>query len=212
MGENIEIDRCCRSHDHCNLSVESGETKYGYNNTGLYTVSDCQCDTNLRLCLENLRFWVADLVNGVYAFTNRKCLLNLCTMDFYRCARDESVRISTINETMFHGIEEANDTEAVNLLIINGMENKQKNEQSKSVENERSHAQFNQNPVPYQLQRQNSHYAAVHPTQLQRIDNLNTEVANQRNHPYQSFHFYYQNLPTQRQSDTICCVDEFQQL
>lgn len=96
LGENTEIDRCCRSHDHCRLSIAPGETKYNFTNDGLYRISDCLCDNEFRYCLDNTNFWVANLVAGLYAFTNNRCLVNICAYLGYRCSRGVDVELRYI--------------------------------------------------------------------------------------------------------------------
>lgn len=194
---------CCRDHDHCKLSVEPGETKYGFKNNGLHTISSCQCDFDFRQCLERLNFWVANRVIQLYAYTNNECLYNLCDFVFARCPRETYMAAMSPMASVFEGIQKANDSNALNDLIRVGMENEKKS--SDTILNERSHA--NAHPVPHFVPQhvQSNHYPDPFypdPWQLQQIDSAA---------PIQGQVQYY-NLPNQQQSDTICCVHEFQHL
>lgn len=44
LGEEKDIDRCCRKHDFCPNYIERFTTRFGLFNHRLYTVSDCRCD------------------------------------------------------------------------------------------------------------------------------------------------------------------------
>ncbi|ESO06186.1 hypothetical protein HELRODRAFT_64375 [Helobdella robusta] len=48
-----KIDRCCMIHDHCNDTIASLSMKYSYFNFRPWTISDCECDEEFRLCLQN---------------------------------------------------------------------------------------------------------------------------------------------------------------
>ena len=43
-GSYTAIDRCCRDHDACPISIHRLSFKYNYYNHRLFTISDCQCD------------------------------------------------------------------------------------------------------------------------------------------------------------------------
>jgi len=43
-GWHIAADRCCESHDFCTPKIGKWETKYGYFNWRLFTISHCNCD------------------------------------------------------------------------------------------------------------------------------------------------------------------------
>ncbi len=137
------------------------------------------------------------------AFTNRKCLINYCQLPYIRCPRDEIRYIS--NEYIFTGIEIANDTEALNKFIRDGMKNDQKTT-SESMQNQRS----NQNhPVPYRVhhpvlsQSYQQPYPIYYPWTPQQIDYL----AAPDNFPYHNL-----LITPILQSDIVCCVDELQHL
>ena len=37
LGSDIELDMCCREHDHCNMSIPVNSTKFGLTNWLRYT-------------------------------------------------------------------------------------------------------------------------------------------------------------------------------
>nr|AAS98377.1 phaiodactylipin [Anuroctonus phaiodactylus] len=49
----LEADKCCRDHDHCD-HIASGETKYGLENKGLFTILNCDCDEAFDHCLKEI--------------------------------------------------------------------------------------------------------------------------------------------------------------
>jgi secretory phospholipase A2 len=44
LGTNRDTDKCCRTHDHCPFYIGAMQTKYGYLNFRLHTLSHCDCD------------------------------------------------------------------------------------------------------------------------------------------------------------------------
>jgi len=51
-GSYFEVDKCCRSHDHCPIKVHSFDTNYGVTNYHPYTKSHCACDDIFYKCLK----------------------------------------------------------------------------------------------------------------------------------------------------------------
>lgn len=191
---------CCRDHDNCGLFVEAGITKYRVTNDGLYTISACKCDAELRACLDKLNFWVANLVTKLYGFTNQKCLVNMCEIPYVRCPRGE-ILSTLVSSNVFEGVEMSNDTNALNQLIRDGMKTDQKIKEGN--ENQRLHHNHPFHPVRSLFYQQP--YPSYYPWTLQPIDYLAAP---------QSENFLYHNLPNtpMLQSDIVCCVDELQQL
>ena len=54
LGYWDRLDRCCREHDHCPLSIHSDKQRWGVKNTVGYTVSDCKCDDRFYNCLKKV--------------------------------------------------------------------------------------------------------------------------------------------------------------
>lgn len=50
LGNDEEVDKCCRDHDHCD-NIASGEEKYGLKNDDFFTRLHCQCDKEFKSCL-----------------------------------------------------------------------------------------------------------------------------------------------------------------
>ncbi len=116
----------CRAHDHCDTFFESGKSNYLYRNDGfrndyLYTISDCKCDSQLRECLERLDFWVANLVLRLYAFTNQKCLINVCQLSstLYPLDNSAAEKKKLLNHYCYANIfEKSNCIKGMNIASI----------------------------------------------------------------------------------------------
>ncbi|XP_060703763.1 uncharacterized protein proca1 [Hemiscyllium ocellatum] len=54
LGEFAETDKCCREHDHCEHVIHPFAYSYGHRNLRLYTLSHCDCDTELKRCLRKV--------------------------------------------------------------------------------------------------------------------------------------------------------------
>ncbi|CAB4067263.1 PLA2G [Lepeophtheirus salmonis] len=53
LGEIENVDACCRTHDHCPISVSAYQLNYGIFNFHPYTLSHCDCDSMFYRCLNN---------------------------------------------------------------------------------------------------------------------------------------------------------------
>ncbi|XP_066596934.1 phospholipase A2-like [Prorops nasuta] len=51
LGQNVNIDRCCRRHDLCPVKIRPNDTKYNLTNTGEYTKYHCLCEEEFHTCL-----------------------------------------------------------------------------------------------------------------------------------------------------------------
>ncbi|XP_060613623.2 protein PROCA1 [Anolis sagrei] len=54
LGEHRETDRCCRDHDNCRHVIHPFDYKYGYRNLRWHTISHCDCDNRLKVCLRSV--------------------------------------------------------------------------------------------------------------------------------------------------------------
>ncbi|XP_063447288.1 phospholipase A2-like [Mytilus trossulus] len=52
LGSLDQLDKCCRTHAYCPISINAFETQYGISNTGATTVYDCACEDVLYECLK----------------------------------------------------------------------------------------------------------------------------------------------------------------
>ncbi|XP_064619561.1 uncharacterized protein LOC135483001 [Lineus longissimus] len=66
LGPNRDTDKCCRTHDHCPFFIGAMETKYGFLNFRLHTLSHCDCDHAFRSCLRGKTDPTADMVGNLY--------------------------------------------------------------------------------------------------------------------------------------------------
>lgn len=66
LGTQMEVDACCRAHDHCPVKLKAFRTGYGIINLSLYTKSHCDCDKEFFSCLKASRNKVADVIGNFY--------------------------------------------------------------------------------------------------------------------------------------------------
>ncbi|KOC62458.1 Phospholipase A2 isozymes PA3A/PA3B/PA5 [Habropoda laboriosa] len=66
LGQEAEIDRCCRSHDLCPVKVRARQTRYNLTNYSIYTKSHCVCDEALYNCLKSTMHSTAKIMGQVY--------------------------------------------------------------------------------------------------------------------------------------------------
>ncbi|XP_064610895.1 phospholipase A2 hemilipin-like [Liolophura sinensis] len=73
LGVNQETDKCCRTHDHCPVNLESGEhsEELGLTNNYPYTISDCKCEEEFKQCLQNVGSVSANTLEIFYFNTLR---------------------------------------------------------------------------------------------------------------------------------------------
>ncbi|KAK7097953.1 hypothetical protein V1264_004856 [Littorina saxatilis] len=79
LGALAELDKCCRTHDKCDVCIKSWRSKYGKFNWYMWTVSHCNCDDVFRQCLRNVG-WpqkiAATSVEHIYfSFLGVRCFL-----------------------------------------------------------------------------------------------------------------------------------------
>ncbi|XP_043264352.1 uncharacterized protein LOC122404466 isoform X1 [Colletes gigas] len=66
LGHEVEIDRCCRTHDLCPVKVRAQRTRYNLTNYSLYTKSHCVCDEALYKCLKAANHPTANIMGHIY--------------------------------------------------------------------------------------------------------------------------------------------------
>ncbi|KZC14498.1 PREDICTED: uncharacterized protein LOC107192557 [Dufourea novaeangliae] len=66
LGQEADIDRCCRSHDLCPVKVRAQQTRYNLTNYSLYTKSHCACDDALYRCLKASKHPTANIMGHIY--------------------------------------------------------------------------------------------------------------------------------------------------
>lgn len=77
LGTEIEVDKCCRTHDFCPSNIPPRTTRYNLANTDTYTKSHCTCDENLRECLKSTRHSTGDLTHFMYfTISDPQCFEN----------------------------------------------------------------------------------------------------------------------------------------
>ncbi|OAD54882.1 Phospholipase A2 isozymes PA3A/PA3B/PA5 [Eufriesea mexicana] len=66
LGQEAQIDRCCRSHDLCPVKVRAQQTRYNLTNYSIYTKSHCACDEALYHCLKATTHSTAHIMGHIY--------------------------------------------------------------------------------------------------------------------------------------------------
>jgi hypothetical protein len=66
LGEDIVVDRCCRTHDLCPVKIRAYQNKYSLENNSLYSKSHCVCDDMLYSCLRKSNTSSAQLMGTIY--------------------------------------------------------------------------------------------------------------------------------------------------
>ncbi|KAK2585331.1 hypothetical protein KPH14_010012 [Odynerus spinipes] len=66
LGQEANMDRCCRNHDLCPVKVRAQKSRYNLNNYSIYTKSHCSCDELLYNCLKSTESSIADFVGNIY--------------------------------------------------------------------------------------------------------------------------------------------------
>lgn len=60
LGTEVEVDMCCREHDHCDMFIEAGQSNYGLTNNGYFTRVSCDCEQVFYDCLSNAQEYSFD--------------------------------------------------------------------------------------------------------------------------------------------------------
>ncbi|XP_070491857.1 uncharacterized protein [Chironomus tepperi] len=66
LGEEKDMDRCCRDHDICPIKVRAYQSRYNLTNNSIYTKSHCVCDDLLFECLKKTNTPTAQLMGTIY--------------------------------------------------------------------------------------------------------------------------------------------------
>lgn len=66
LGQEVQIDRCCRNHDLCPVKVRAQQTRYNLTNYSIYTKSHCTCDEALYHCLKAAKHPTANILGHIY--------------------------------------------------------------------------------------------------------------------------------------------------
>ncbi|KAM9852882.1 uncharacterized protein proca1 [Aulostomus maculatus] len=54
LGQFVETDSCCRTHDHCPHVIHAFSSKYGHTNFKWHSICHCDCDNALKSCLREV--------------------------------------------------------------------------------------------------------------------------------------------------------------
>uniref|UniRef100_T1IHG3 Phospholipase A2-like central domain-containing protein n=1 Tax=Strigamia maritima TaxID=126957 RepID=T1IHG3_STRMM len=66
LGSDRELDKCCRTHDHCPVRVQPKQRLFGLLNGAFYTKSHCLCDDILYNCLKKSKSIEAEIIGNIY--------------------------------------------------------------------------------------------------------------------------------------------------
>ncbi|XP_063710124.1 phospholipase A2-like isoform X1 [Culicoides brevitarsis] len=75
LGKNIEEDKCCRAHDHCEDHLLSGQESAarGLKNTSPFTRLTCKCDKELKDCLKKVNTKLSNSIGNIYFSFQKTC-------------------------------------------------------------------------------------------------------------------------------------------
>lgn len=66
LGVHSAEDNCCREHDGCPNALSKGQCRQGVCNNSPYTRSHCDCDADLRRCLQNVNTETANAIGAIF--------------------------------------------------------------------------------------------------------------------------------------------------
>ncbi|XP_011303265.1 phospholipase A2 [Fopius arisanus] len=66
LGEDSDIDSCCRTHDLCPVKIRAHRTRYNITNLSLYSKSHCDCDNAFYNCLKSIGTPKANIMGKIY--------------------------------------------------------------------------------------------------------------------------------------------------
>lgn len=72
LGNQKEVDMCCRDHDHCD-NIAAGETKYNLTNRDFFTVLNCDCDKEFKECLHKINSKMSNRIGRLYFTLRNHC-------------------------------------------------------------------------------------------------------------------------------------------
>lgn len=73
LGTEMELDMCCRAHDHCEEKIPAGEQRDGLRNTGIFPIFSCACEATFRQCLSMLHNMESAALGRIYFTTTNVC-------------------------------------------------------------------------------------------------------------------------------------------
>ncbi|XP_055370917.1 uncharacterized protein LOC129605285 [Condylostylus longicornis] len=66
LGQEEQMDRCCRTHDLCPIKVRAYQQRYELMNDSVYTKSHCTCDDMLYSCLKDTNTTASQVMGSFY--------------------------------------------------------------------------------------------------------------------------------------------------
>lgn len=72
LGNDSDVDKCCRSHDHCD-NMASGESKHGLKNDDYFTRLHCLCDKEFKQCLKSINTKRGNYIGNFYFNVRNRC-------------------------------------------------------------------------------------------------------------------------------------------
>ncbi|ALC40851.1 CG30503 [Drosophila busckii] len=73
LGTEVDIDICCRAHDHCEDKILSNEKLNGLNNDGVFPIFSCSCESAFRECLVALHSMESAALGRIYFRSTNVC-------------------------------------------------------------------------------------------------------------------------------------------
>ncbi|KAL5276785.1 hypothetical protein ACFFRR_002170 [Megaselia abdita] len=78
LGTEVETDKCCRDHDHCEEILEGHKTLHGLSNSGVFPILKCTCEQRFLNCLQKANTTTSIRIGRAYFWAR-----NLCIKDEY---------------------------------------------------------------------------------------------------------------------------------
>ncbi|KAM8712118.1 hypothetical protein ACLKA7_012614 [Drosophila subpalustris] len=76
LGTDVELDMCCRAHDHCEDKIPAKQQRPdldSLSNDGLFPIFSCACEATFRQCLSMLHNMESAALGRIYFSTTNVC-------------------------------------------------------------------------------------------------------------------------------------------
>ncbi|XP_030375269.1 phospholipase A2 large subunit [Scaptodrosophila lebanonensis] len=73
LGTEVELDMCCRAHDHCTERISPQKQLYGLSNDRMFPIFSCNCEAIFRNCLTSLHNMESAALGRIYFSSTPVC-------------------------------------------------------------------------------------------------------------------------------------------
>ncbi|XP_045172387.2 uncharacterized protein LOC123534282 [Mercenaria mercenaria] len=120
LGDDHELDACCRDHDCCPFMIPPFSNKYGIFNYRFHSLIHCDCDQRFRGCLRQSVSSMANMIGKIYFnILGSKCFdfqeTEVCAERSWwgRCQRYENQTIAAVKSQVSFIDKDGNEDYAV---------------------------------------------------------------------------------------------------